>query len=401
MKFYYRVLFFFAPLVIFTTCSEDNETSVDHSSGNLIESISIGTRTASTIKTLVAFSGYDIDASIFNYDVEIFKIEYRTTFQDEDIVASGLVIIPNTDNSISMLSYQHGTIVLDSGAPSEQSSSSTDVLLYSAISSAGFIAVIPDMIGFGSSSDTFHPYYVEEPTAQAVSDMIVAAHELADEHKLNFDGRLFLAGYSQGGYATMATHKAIESAGIDGITLVASFPAAGGFDLKLVQEYLFAQSNYSDPYYLAYLVNSYQLYYDEDNLLMDFFKEPYASRISGLFDGTNSASEINSQLTKSIADLVSDDIRTGIDSETRFNYVVEMLDENSLVNQWYPKSLMYVYHGVDDSTVPYDNSKATYQKLLSNGASPDKLHLVPLEGDHSSSIQPYIEDLVPKLMDLQ
>jgi predicted esterase len=400
MKSYYRVSFF-ALLIFFTTCSEDDETPVENSSGSLVKTVSVGDQTASTIKTLVAFSGYDIDASIFKYDVEIFKVEYRTKFQGKDIVASGLVIVPETDQSISILSYQHGTIVLDTDAPSEQASNSTDVLLYSAISSAGFIAVIPDMVGFGSSNDTFHPYYVQEPTARAISDMIVAASELAEERKLNFDGRLFLAGYSQGGYATMATHKLIESEGIDGITLVASFPAAGGFDLKGVQEYLFAQSQYADPYYLAYLVNSYELYYQQDNLLNDFFNEPYASRISGLFDGTNSAGEINAQLTKSIKDLISDDIRIGIDTQTRFEYVVNMLNENSLVNQWYPRNLMYVYHGLEDSTVPYENSKTTYQKLLSNGASADKLHLVPLQGDHSSSIKPYIEDLVPRLMALK
>lgn len=400
MKFYYRVLFF-ALLIFFTTCSEDDETPVDNSSGSLVESVTVGTQTAATIKTLVAFSGYDIDASIFKHDVEIFKVEYRTKFQDEDIVASGLVIVPETDQSISMLSYQHGTIVLNADAPSEQSSNSTDALLYSAISSAGFIAVIPDMIGFGSSNDTFHPYYVQEPTARAVSDMIVAARELAEEKELNFDGRLFLAGYSQGGYATMATHKVIESEGIDSLTLVASFPAAGGFDLKGVQEYLFAQSQYSDPYYLAYLVNSYELYYQRDDLLIDFFNEPYASRIPGLFDGTNSAGEINAQLTKSMEDLISDDIRIGIDTQARFEYVVNMLNENSLVNQWYPRNLMYVYHGLEDSTVPYENSEATYQKLLSNGASADQLHLVPLQGDHSSSVKPYIEDLVPRLMALK
>ena len=388
-------------LLVSTRCSDDDQPSVDVASGKLIESISAGTTTAATLNLLVTVSGYKIDASLLKHDVEIFKVKYRTKFQGEDITASGLIILPQTNASVSMLSFQHGTITLASDAPSVQSTGSFDVLLYSAISSAGFVAVIPDMIGFGSSSNTFHPYYVEEPTARAVSDMIVAARELADQKKLAFDGKLFLAGYSQGGYATMAAHKAIESEPVTGMTLVASFPAAGGFDLKAVQEYLFAQTEYADPYYLAYLVDSYQQYYKENNLLRDFFNEPDASAIPGLFDEKHAASGIDAQLTTSMKDLVSADILTGMDTQPRFNYIVTLLSENSLVNQWYPKTLMYVYHGLDDTTVPYSNSESTYQKLTANGASTDQLHLISLQGDHGSALKPYVEDLVPRLMALK
>ncbi|SHH32916.1 Secretory lipase [Chryseolinea serpens] len=401
MKFLRGVCCLLVILFVSTRCSDNDQPSANDPNGKLIESISAGTTPAATLKLLVTISGYKIDPSILKHDVEIFKVKYHTQFQGEDITASGLIILPQTNESVSMLSFQHGTTTLASDAPSVQSTGSFDVELYSAIASAGFVAVVPDMIGFGSSSTTFHPYYVEEPTARAVSDMIVAARELADQKKLAFDGKLFLAGYSQGGYATMAAHKAIESEPLAGMTLVASFPAAGGFDLKAIQEYLFSQTEYADPYYLAYLVNSYQQYYKENNLLKDFFNEPYASAIPGLFDGQHAPSSIDAQLTTSMKDLVSDDLREGIDTQPRFNYIVALLNENSLVNQWYPKTVMYVYHGVDDTTVPYSNSESTYQKLIANGASAEQLHFISLEGDHGSAVKPYVEDLVPRLMALK
>jgi pimeloyl-ACP methyl ester carboxylesterase len=401
MKFLREVCCLLVILLVSTRCSDSDQPSPDVPGGKLIESISAGTTTAASLKLLVSVSGYKIDASILKHDVEVFKVKYRTRFQDEDITASGLILLPQTTESVSMLSFQHGTITLASDAPSVQSTGSFDVLLYSAISSAGFVAVIPDMIGFGSSNNTFHPYYVEEPTARAVSDMIVAARELADQKKLAFDGKLFLAGYSQGGYATMAAHKAIESEPIAGMTLIASFPAAGGFDLKAIQEYMFSQTEYADPYYLAYLFNSYQQYYKENNLLKDFFNEPYASVIPGLFDGKHAASSIDAELTTSIKGLVSADILSGMDTQPRFNYIVALLNENSLDNQWYPKTEMYVYHGLDDTTVPYSNSETTYQKLIANGASTEQLHFISLEGDHGSAIKPYVEDLVPRLMALK
>jgi len=350
MKFLRGVGCLLVILLVSTRCSDDDQPSVDVSSGSLIESISAGTTTAASLKLLVSVSGYKIDASILKHDVDVFKVKYRTKFQGEDITASGLIILPQTNESVSMLSFQHGTTTLASDAPSVQSTGSFDVLLYSAISAAGFVAVIPDMIGFG---------------------------------------------------ATMAAHKAIESEPIAGMTLVASFPAAGGFDLKAIQEYLFSQTEYADPYYLAYLVNSYQQYYKENILLKDFFNEPYAAAIPGLFDGKHAPSTIDAQLTTSIKDLVSDDLLEGIDTQPRFNYIVTLLNENSLDNQWYPKTLMYVYHGLDDTTVPYNNSETTYQKLIANGASTEQLHLIPLEGDHGSAIKPYVEDLVPRLMALK
>ena len=161
-----------------------------------------------------------------------------------------------------MLSFQHGTITLHSDAPSNFSTSDPDALLYGALSSSGFISVIPDYIGFGSSSSILHPYYVEEYTASAILDMLKAAKELADEKNVKFNTRLFLAGYSEGGYATMATHKAVEETSVDGFELIASFAGAGAYDVKGMQDYLFGLETYDDPYYLAYLVRSYQLTYD-------------------------------------------------------------------------------------------------------------------------------------------
>ena len=90
-----------------------------------------------------------------------------------------------------------------------------------------------------------------------------------------------------------------------------------------------------------------------------------------------------------------------MDTQARFSYVATLLNENSLVNQWYPKAGMYMYHGLDDTTVPYSNSETTYQKLIANGASTNQLHFISLEGDHGTAIKPYVEDLVPRLMALQ
>jgi hypothetical protein len=57
-----------------------------------------------------------------------------------------------------------------------------------------------------------------------------------------------------------------------------------------------------------------------------------------------------------------------------------------------------MYHGDADITVPYQNSEAVFQKLLSNGASPDIMHFISLPGiDHSSGVLPFLQDAIQRI----
>ena len=236
--------------------------------------------------------------------------------------------------------------------------------------------------------------------ASSVIDLLYAAAELSQQKGIIFNSKLFLAGYSEGGYATMAAHKAIEENGLDGFSLIASFPAAGAYDIKGVQETIFKQDEYDDPHYLAYLARAYQVHYERDELLTDFFKEPYASRIPDLFDGQKGAGDINAQLTKKVSDLIHEDVLSNIDTNPNYGYLVGAFNENSLTD-WTPEIQMFMYHGLSDETVPYQNSVDTFDELIANGASTSTLTLTPLAGTHSSAIDPYVAELIKKLLSLK
>jgi pimeloyl-ACP methyl ester carboxylesterase len=354
------------------------------------------------LKQLIVQLGLDVDVSQIKYDVEVFKVRYRTKFKDREIEASGLVALPvGASGSVSMISFQHGTIAADSDAPSTSPLNDQTTLLYATLASPGLIAVIPDYIGFGASADIVHPYYVEKATADAVIDNLKAARDLANDKGLSFNKNLFLAGYSQGGYATMAAHKAIETNGLNGFNLKASFPAAGGYDVKGMQEYFFGQQTYEQPYYLAYVALSYQNYYAwSAQSLSDFFKEPFASKIPSLFNGTNGATQINNELTTTVGDFITADALSNIDSDSKYSALVSAFNENSLLD-WTPKIRMVMYHGNADVTVPYQNSVDTYNTFISNGASSDVVSFVTLEGGtHSTGVFPYLEDFINKMIAL-
>jgi pimeloyl-ACP methyl ester carboxylesterase len=390
----------FVVFFIFSSCDDDSDTPTPPANEKLVEATLLYTASASQLKFLAQFAGFDLDVDEIKYDADVYKVTYKTTFEGAEIIASGLVALPKTGSEVGMVSFHHGTITDHDDAPSNTTETDPDALLYAALSSSGFITVIPDYLGFGSSSSILHPYYVEEYTASSVIDMLIAAKELSVEEDINFNKKLFLAGYSEGGYVTMATHKEIEEQDLDDFELIASFPAAGAYDIAGMENYLLTLDTYNDPSYVAYVIRAYQVTYDFPDALTDFFKQPYSDRIPGLFDGTKGTSEINSQLTTVLADLLQEELYENLNSNPEYAYIKDAFIENSLTD-WTPTTKMFMYHGDSDVTVPYQNSVDTYDKLIANGTSTSNLTFITLEGDHSSAIQPYVMDFVPKLWALR
>jgi len=387
--------------LFFVSCSKDDESPFVPEV--LVENNLIASFTKSDLTTFIGGTVLPFPTREIKYDVDIYIVTYTTKYKNESIIASGLVALPKTSDPSAMLSFQHGTIAAHNEAPTEVPASDFIMKFYAAISTSGIITVIPDYIGFGSSKSVLHPYYVETATADAVVDNIRAARELALTKKLSLTNRLLLAGYSQGGYATMAAHKRIEEVGgsIDGMELIASFPASGGYDIKGVQEYFFGLQTYDQPFFLAYVAAAYKQTYDWERDLTFFFKEPYASRIPILFDGSNSGDKINAQLTQNIADLVQDDFLKNIDSNSEYNFIVTAFEENSLTD-WVPTIPMYMYHGQSDITVPYNNSVTTFDHFIKAGASPSIVTFTPIPfGTHSSGVGPYLVDLINKVLTLK
>ena len=184
-NFFWKWLYTLIIAVLIVSCSEkEDDPKPQPEENNLVEATGTGSWGAAQLKLFVQLSGRDLNTDLLAYDVDIYRVTYKTTYQEEEINASGLILLPKTTgNALPMISFQRGTIVELADAPSLQAKESQQVISYSALASMGFITVVPDMIGFGESNEIFHPYYVEEPTSTAVIDMLYAARALADEKK--------------------------------------------------------------------------------------------------------------------------------------------------------------------------------------------------------------------------
>ena len=383
-------------LMLLVRCSKDEEPQIE--TIVLDESEIVSSKNLAQMVTILNLIGYEELVDYLKYDVSTYKITYKTIYKGQEILASGLVTFPETKDPVPMMSYQHGTIVADHEAPT------VDLLTYSALSSIasdGYIFIVPDYIGFGSSSDLLHPYYIADYNASSVIDMMKAAKELAVQKGYNFDGRVFLSGYSEGGYVTMATHKVMEENPIEGFELIASAPASGGFNIKAVQEYLFGLETYSEPFYIAYVVLSYTSVYDWTSPLSLYFQEPYAANIEGYFDGSKESGEINVELTTVLEDYLSPEFIINIDTDTDYADIVNAISDNS-THDWIPKKTMFIYHGTGDVTVPYQNSVDSYNHMIDLGASTNVVDFIPLEGfTHSSGVLPYTYDFLDRFENLK
>lgn len=386
------LLFLTLPALIMTSCGDNDDGNIAPEYVRLKDGEKLAEYQRDQIAALVQIAGYSELLAYLEYDVSVYKITYKTDYLGQEIIASGLVGFPVTNEAMPMLSFQHGTIVKHSDAPTVATTTNS---FYASMASAGYIFLIPDYIGFGSSAHILHPYYRADLAASSVTDMMIATRELASREGFSFNKKVFLAGYSEGGYVTMATHQAMEKDAPEGFELIASAPAAGGYDIKGMQQYFFGLDAYDQPYYMAYVALAYKNTYGWDQPLSDFFQEPYASNIPDYFDGSLSGSQINSNFPEVVADFIQPEFLANIDTDPKYADIVNAFNENSLTD-WAPQSKLFMYHGTADVTVPYQNSVDTYESMIAAGASTDMVKLIPLEGaTHGSGAMPYLLEVVP------
>src|SRR5687767_14440408 len=195
--------------------------------------------------------GYPKIKNDIKHDIQIYNVTYRTTYRGKEINASGLMCIPkNVKGAMPILSGQHGTTFEDHSAPSNFPVSFSGFELFA---SAGYLTVIPDYIGYGVSKDIFHPYYDQKHSALAVIDLIKAAKSFARKNTLSLNEKLFLVGYSEGGYVTLAAQKEIESDPVHKLKVTASASGAGGYDLTGMLGEVTSGKAYPNPSYLAFI----------------------------------------------------------------------------------------------------------------------------------------------------
>ena len=193
-------------------------------------------------------------------------------------------------------------------------------------------------------------------------------------------------GYSEGGYVTMATHYMLENQNINEFNLLASFPMAGPYDLSgIMVDLMLTLEPYGEPYYLPYVLVPYINYYQLGSL-NDYFLPEYAEMFEYLFNGEYSGSFINSIMPEIPIEVLLPSVIENFSYNQ--NHPLRLrLSENNLWD-WSPNADMYLFHGLADELIPYENSQLAYDSFIESGSENIHLYLAPEEyGGHSEVAQ--------------
>lgn len=342
---------------------------------------------------------------LVQFGTNYYRITYTTTnVQGQLDTVSGLVALPDdTTKTYPRLVYQHGTSGSKLDVPSfTANSSGTEGSVGLLAAGLGFIALLPDYLGLGVS-DGFHPYVHAASEASVAIDMLKALPAFTATYGIHPNNQLFITGYSQGGHASMALHRAIETDTASPFTVTAAAHLSGPYSIGgVMRNLILSDSIYYYPAYLPNTILSYQTVYGNlYNQIGDVFKAPYATTIDLFFKGSISLNTLNNQL---IAQLTANEgaprplrmlqpaMVQAVESDPNHPFNIALRENN--VYAWAPKAPTRIFYCMADDQVPYQNSLIAFDTMTMLGAVNLVAQDVNPQADHGECYLPALTNTI-------
>ena len=308
-----------------------------------------------------------------DFSLRIYRITYKTKLDDKTpIIASGLIYLPSQPVAAKypLISFQHATAYSQEEAPSGGNLVSPAFSYPLFYATHGYIVACPDYIGYGQSNQVSHPYEHRRTLARATADMLKAAREFLGA-KTVWNNQLFLAGYSEGGFATLATQKLLEEENDLLVTTTAC--GAGPYAVPEFFNYIAEEKTKGGlaNYIYIWQTLTYNRLYDIGKPVSYYFKSPYAEQITKSIEN---ARDITASFDEICTDAFKEDIANPLSAFGR------AMTDNDLT-AWKPKSPLYLLHGDADEYIPFLNTEITYTAMEKLGSLTTSLVTIP-KGTH-------------------
>jgi fermentation-respiration switch protein FrsA (DUF1100 family) len=341
---------------------------------------------------------YDFPADIpvaFDYGFDSYKVRYCTVdavlrgqSAAQPAMATGMVSVPHRSGPLSTVAYLHGTSVSFYDAvsnpnifgPFNELGESFDGPPSNAIfAGAGFIYIGPDYLGLGDSTVPRHRYFHAETESSSAVDLLAASDDLLTALGVQRNDTLHIFGFSQGGHAALALHRALEAASVD---VTGTATVGGVFD----PERWFLASIVNErtltlPLYVSYILLAYDDIYDVYSETSDVFRPRFVSTVGDLFDMRHFFDDVLLGLPRNSHPLLTSPFYARVRADPQTPLRVRLRE--NVVDDWAPVAPVLVYHSLDDEEVPFGHALLSVERLRSAGGN---TAVRPLAGyDHVNS----------------
>ena len=228
--------------------------------------------------------------------VDFHLINYATVGgAGESTSATGALMAPTgagCGGARPIVEYAHGTAttsgynIADPTATTNEAYTES-VLIAAMFAAQGYIVVAPNYVGYDQSDVAtlkYHPYLNRTQNARDMIDALTAARSALAAGLPSGDtdgGKLFLTGYSEGGYVAMAAHRAMQAAGMK---VTAAAPMSGPYATEALGDAIvLGDVDLGSTVFLPLITESYQHAYGNIYTTPgDIYETTYAVGIDSL-----------------------------------------------------------------------------------------------------------------------
>jgi len=313
-----------------------------------------------------AFAGITATYSPARNAVRLYRVTYSSVVPErgnKPTVASGLLAIPDGEGtSFPMVSYQHGTVYGKQEVPSFPEQSAETQLMIAQFAGQGYVVIGADYFGLGTSTEP-EGYMVKASHQQATYDMLMASRAVLDHLKLTTT-KLFLGGWSQGGFVTMAMLEKLEQSGVK-VDAAATASAPVDVSVALNGFLNFPRKNDASWVTSLFILSafSFENYYGIPGLARSLISDAYydVSRKAYLREPYNAA-DVPADLHK----LIRPDY---FDPQFFAASAYGQLAADATAYRWIIKSPVRNYYGESDEVISIGLGQLamTYQRAIGSG----------------------------------
>ena len=298
-------------------------------------------------------------ADLVSHLVETVKsnkiIQVAGTYTGQDVAGkpitlSGKVILPAKGQIKNMVIVSHWTIGATRECPSEC------FPLEGILATKGYAVVMADYIGYGVTSNRVHPYMHVESTARSVVDMALAVKPYLEAigRKPKSD-KVILVGYSQGGSTTLGVMNMLQNEYKTELPIEMVYAGGGPYDMAATFDVAMLEDKTGIPCAIPMIVQGINEGEELDLNLSDFFKPILMEHLDDWINSKRyTVGEINTMLNATkVSDLMTEVGRDKSNPQTAKLY--RSLLWNSVLF-FTPRSPVYIFHSMDDNTVPFANA---------------------------------------------